>query len=308
MSGDLRQWRHVEAVYRLRSFHLAAEEHHITQSALSKSISVLETLLGIMLFERSTRRVTPTPEMERLTPLMQRFLSSASDMEQEARFIRSGDKGEIWVGTTATPAAALIKPAIDNLKLRTPHLRVNVIEAGSVQLFQKLFSGEVEMIVQFGNLSVDHPSPEQLNVEILPRETNGLLFRRGHPIEKRKKDLISYAKYPWLAHHLSSDFATNFPEPFRSYFAKIPVKSYFISDIEERLSMLENSDVLALFPRALAMESCKVRQLSFQQPPFPIYSHYLVLSSKSTPMSPSAELFRSVMHETSLELSRSHEL
>ena len=52
---QIRQLEHFESLYRLRSFVRAAEEHGITQPALSRSIKSLEAGLGQRLFDRSLR-------------------------------------------------------------------------------------------------------------------------------------------------------------------------------------------------------------------------------------------------------------
>ena len=57
---DVRQLRYVEAVARHRHFTRAADELHVAQSALSHQVRWLETELGVALFERTSRRVTPT--------------------------------------------------------------------------------------------------------------------------------------------------------------------------------------------------------------------------------------------------------
>src|SRR2546423_5032434 len=57
---ELRQLRYVEAVARHRHFTRAAEELHVAQSALSHQIKRIEGELGSELFERTSRRVTPT--------------------------------------------------------------------------------------------------------------------------------------------------------------------------------------------------------------------------------------------------------
>lgn len=64
-----------ECVARYLSFSLAAEELSITPSAVSHRINLLEKELGFLLFQRFHRRITLTPEGER----MQWSLSSSFD-------------------------------------------------------------------------------------------------------------------------------------------------------------------------------------------------------------------------------------
>ena len=58
--------RAFEAAARLESFTLAAEELHLTQSAISHQVKDLESYLGRPLFYRRNRRVEPTAEGRRL--------------------------------------------------------------------------------------------------------------------------------------------------------------------------------------------------------------------------------------------------
>lgn len=58
--------RAFEAAARLESFTLAAEELHLTQSAISHQVKDLEAYLGCPLFYRRNRRVEPTAQGRRL--------------------------------------------------------------------------------------------------------------------------------------------------------------------------------------------------------------------------------------------------
>ena len=58
--------RAFEAAARLLSFALAAQELHLTPSAISHQVKELEQYFGRKLFLRHNRRVEPTPEAVRL--------------------------------------------------------------------------------------------------------------------------------------------------------------------------------------------------------------------------------------------------
>lgn len=62
--------RTFEAAGRLSSFTRAAEELHVTQSAVSRQIRALEDDLGVTLFRRSHRKVRLTGEGARLLPVL----------------------------------------------------------------------------------------------------------------------------------------------------------------------------------------------------------------------------------------------
>nr|WP_247896784.1 LysR family transcriptional regulator [Azospirillum argentinense] len=61
---SLRDLEYVVAVAEQRHFGKAAERCSVSQPSLSAQIRKLEDLLGIPLFERTSRRVLPTPQGE----------------------------------------------------------------------------------------------------------------------------------------------------------------------------------------------------------------------------------------------------
>jgi LysR family glycine cleavage system transcriptional activator len=100
-----------EAAARLRSFKLAAEELHVTQSAVSRQIQALEAQLGTLLFRRRNRAIELTPAGEQLLPVMTRSLddidragrlisSATPDRNARARLVISCSPGvaELWLG------------------------------------------------------------------------------------------------------------------------------------------------------------------------------------------------------------------
>ena len=57
----LRQIQYFQAVVRNNSFSRAAEECHISQSAISQQVQALERELGFLLLERKNRTFSLTP-------------------------------------------------------------------------------------------------------------------------------------------------------------------------------------------------------------------------------------------------------
>jgi DNA-binding transcriptional LysR family regulator len=67
---ELRQLRAVVAVAEERSFTAAAQRLHLSQQSVSALVRRLERALDVRLFDRTTRRVTPTPACEELLPAL----------------------------------------------------------------------------------------------------------------------------------------------------------------------------------------------------------------------------------------------
>ena len=79
---NLKQIEYALAVADTGSFTRAAERCHVVQSALSHQVARLESQLGTLLFERSSRRV-------RLTPAGEAFVLSARTALEATRRIRA---------------------------------------------------------------------------------------------------------------------------------------------------------------------------------------------------------------------------
>ncbi|MEQ1659776.1 MAG: LysR family transcriptional regulator, partial [Hylemonella sp.] len=83
--------RAFEAAARLESFTQAAEELHLTQSAISHQIRELEEHFGRPLFLRRNRRVEPTPEGRRLLETLSRVFDA---MEVACKEVRLSPKAQ----------------------------------------------------------------------------------------------------------------------------------------------------------------------------------------------------------------------
>src|SRR5512144_1844757 len=90
--------RYATAVSRRGSFGAAARECGVSQPTVSNAIATLEEELGARLFERTTRRVTPTPAGERLLPMAQGVMSALADLEREASALRAPARKLLRIG------------------------------------------------------------------------------------------------------------------------------------------------------------------------------------------------------------------
>jgi DNA-binding transcriptional LysR family regulator len=101
---DLNHISHFLAVLRHGHFGRAAEEMHISQSALSRSIQALEKKVGQQLLVRSRGRVRPTAKGEIVAvhgeQMLRQRMALLAELDQHA----VADEGEIRIGLGAFPA------------------------------------------------------------------------------------------------------------------------------------------------------------------------------------------------------------
>ena len=73
------QLQTLVAVTKAKSFSKAAEDLHVTQSAISQSIKNLEKKLEVKLFKRSGKKVVLTTEGEKLYTLANGFIAKLGE-------------------------------------------------------------------------------------------------------------------------------------------------------------------------------------------------------------------------------------
>lgn len=93
------QLQTLVAVTKAKSFSKAAEDLHVTQSAISQSIKNLERKIEVKLFKRSGKKVVLTQEGEKLYSLAQNFLSQMEETLDEITYDKTSMSGVIRIGT-----------------------------------------------------------------------------------------------------------------------------------------------------------------------------------------------------------------
>ncbi len=141
---ELRQLRAVEAVTRLRHFTRAAGELHVAQSALSHQIRQLEKELGTPLFERTSRRVTPTEAGEVIAARARRILAELDGARQEVDELRGGLRGRIWIGALQPAGDVDVPGLLAGFSHEHPGVEVGLREGIAADMFRGLASDELD--------------------------------------------------------------------------------------------------------------------------------------------------------------------
>ncbi len=112
-------------------FSHAARRCGMTQSAVSKFISRLETRLGARLFNRSTRRLDLTPEG---CVFYERAAAILSDMEEAERLAGRGEQpaGRIRLNTSASYATHVLEPLVPGFLALYPDVTLDIVQTDRV--------------------------------------------------------------------------------------------------------------------------------------------------------------------------------
>ncbi len=143
----LRQIRYFQSVVRNNSFSEAAEECHISQSAISQQIQALERELGFSLLQRGNRKFTLTAAGEHF---YRKSLILISDLErlcsESARIAHSG-KATLRVGCLRSYGGQEFHQALGCFSGKYPDVSVQIAYGNHEELYDLLRLGNVDVVM-----------------------------------------------------------------------------------------------------------------------------------------------------------------
>jgi LysR family cyn operon transcriptional activator len=179
---ELRHLRYFDAIAETQNFTRAAERLHVTQSTLSHQIRQLEEELGLVLFDRSHKKValTEAGEMLRshLMPALQQIDRGLQALSHPAEAL----SGEIRIAATHSFNTRLVPLCVSSFLSHHPGIKVSVEELSASLIAKRLVSGHLELGVSY--------RPEdrsELWFEPLYNEELKLVVSDRHPLAKRRR-------------------------------------------------------------------------------------------------------------------------
>lgn len=134
----------VLAIQRHASMADAARALHVTPSVVTKRLAALEQHLGLRLFMRTTRHVSPTPEGEALCQRAVTLLQHFQDLESELRERQGEPAGLIRLVSTFGFGRRWLGPALADFQQRHPNIDIQLqLTEALPDLAQAGFDGAV---------------------------------------------------------------------------------------------------------------------------------------------------------------------
>lgn len=143
----LRQIRYFQAVVRFHSFSEAAEECHISQSAISQQIQALERELGFDLLERQNRKFTLTPAGEYF---YKKSLVLTADYERicrEAEKLSHDGGAYLRIGYLRCYSGREFHLALAEFSAKYPDVQVKIKYGNHEELYEFLKNEGVDLVL-----------------------------------------------------------------------------------------------------------------------------------------------------------------
>lgn len=143
----LKQLQYLVALHDVGHFGRAAEASFVTQSTLSAGIRELETLIGVVLVERTRRVVRFTPLGEQIVHKARRVLREAEELGDLARAAGRPLSGEMRMSVIPTIAPFLLPRILPRLRKDYPELKLYLREETSGQACEQLHQGRTDCVL-----------------------------------------------------------------------------------------------------------------------------------------------------------------
>jgi DNA-binding transcriptional LysR family regulator len=158
MNITFRQLRVFVQIFELRSFTASAHALHMTQSAVSKLCSELESEVGFPLFDRSTRHVEPTDGASDLYAYAVELLGTLDSATRSLSDLSSTRKGNVGIAAAPMIFYGLLCDVMTGYQRQYPHVRLETYEVSTDMVIDYVVNGRVD----FGLVTIERDEPRLL--------------------------------------------------------------------------------------------------------------------------------------------------
>ncbi|SAK82881.1 LysR family transcriptional regulator [Caballeronia calidae] len=240
---NTRQLHHFLALLNEGTLSAAAASVHLSQPALSRSVRALEDSLGVLLFDRTERRLQPTAYARSFAERARRIVFEEREGLRAMQLMRAGGAGTLTFGMGSSLADTLLKPMVLQLLTSSPQVKLRSVIETSDQLMKLLLDEKLDFFV--GDIRVAAFYPD-VAVESVYQCRFGWYANVRHPLLKESAvTMRELMQFPLIATgFLEESLAHRFmelyglAEPFADLFAVI------VSDLPTVYDLVSSSDAV----------------------------------------------------------------
>jgi DNA-binding transcriptional LysR family regulator len=274
---EVRQMRYFLAVAETQHFRRAAEMLHLSQPSLSQQIQQIEAELGVVLFERTNRKVQLTPAGSALVPRLQAVLHNINEAIEETRRVDRGLSGNITIGFVSTALVGVLPGAMKALQAAVPGIELTLSECEPKEQIAHLLSGTIDIGFMHATLE-----EKQLTSAVIQRDRMMAAMPEGLA-PAGKVNLCDYTGYTSIM-----------PSPFTSFgfynhvrrayqlAGATPQKSIYTNLIIGGINLVAAGIGIALVPssfQAVRIAGVEYRELLTPPPPVELLAVWKVDSN-----------------------------
>ena len=179
---EIRTLRYFLAVAREENMTRAAEQLHVTQPTLSKTLKALEDELGKKLFTRHSFSIRLTEEGVLLRNRAEDLVGMADKITQEFVTLDDITGGDIYMGMAESYQIRILARAIKEFREQYPELHYHITSGDTEQVTEKLDKGLLDFAVL-----TEKPDTGKYDYLMFPQaDIWGLVFPSDDPLTQKE--------------------------------------------------------------------------------------------------------------------------
>ncbi|QIS04281.1 LysR family transcriptional regulator [Nocardia brasiliensis] len=286
----------LDALIRQGSVIGAAAELHVAQPVATRGLQELEDIVGVPLFDRGPRGISPTVYGSAFAEHGRAVLAQLTEAGRHMVELAAAERGTVLVGTHLAGSNVLLPRAIAALKRQRPQVTVVVREAAPQPLLVELAAGRVDMIV--GRITA--PSDGQVERRKLYDEFIELVVRTDHPLAATTDiDLADLAEFPWILPGQETALRRELEEFFARNSIPLPTNLVEATSFLTVRQLLLSDDVIAALPNLLVRDDPGLACLAVSLEPI---GHSVGVTLSARTLSPAANALLECLTETAAEM------
>lgn len=179
---ELRHLRYFLVVADELHFGRAAARLHITQPPLSQQIRQLEDELGVLLFQRTKRRVQLTEAGQAFREAARQMLAQAEQAVRTAQRVHRGEIGPLTVGFVGSAIAGIFSEILLAFRGRFPAVELTLQELTTGQQVEALRERRIDVGVLRPPIG-----EEDFALETIDRESFVVVLPTTHPLAAQRR-------------------------------------------------------------------------------------------------------------------------
>ncbi|QCR32858.1 LysR substrate-binding domain-containing protein [Lysinibacillus sp. SGAir0095] len=253
---DFNSLQYFVLVAKYENMSRAAEVLHITQPALSKSISLLEENLGVTLFDRNGRSI-------KLNRYGRFFLERAESMLKDYEMARedllnlvSPGQGVVSIGFMHTLGLEVIPQLMAAVQKDYPQLKVQLTQSNSSTILHKLEVGELDLCL----ISSLDTHKDLIWVKLWEEELFLIVPENHNLALKEQVNLKDFAKEPFISIKKGNTLRKSVDDLYKQegYLLNVAFEG---EEVHTIAGLVESGLGVSLIPYIKGLEQYKIRLL-----------------------------------------------
>jgi len=249
---ELRHIKYFLAVAEELHFRNAAERLFISQPGLSRQIKALELELGVILFERHTRKVVLTKVGEYLKVSFALQLKTLSHTLENAKMLHDGKKGALKIGYVGSAMQEVIPNLLLRFEKDNSNILFNLKEIDNQKQIEDLLSFSIDI----GFVRLERVT-NSLEIKIILKENFCLVLPQKHPINQNNfKNLTQFKNESFIL--FDAAYSSSYYEKVMQIFDNCgftPLISHNTIHSSSIYKLVENNFGISIVPKSLTQKS-----------------------------------------------------